>query len=149
MKEILINTIFNENPTAYANEGENIVHEIINLFKADNSKSYIYIVSDGSVGYEHNDKISYIILTKSIGNKTAEVIALVKNPIQLARKERYVSKEENYKAIFEKQKSYIDEITYDGVRVDEIFKSNTYHEQVQDNVIYATFKSSFVCDIIM
>ena len=40
--EILINNLYNSNPKAYANEGKNIVHEIINLFKANNGKHYIY-----------------------------------------------------------------------------------------------------------
>ena len=31
--EVLINNLYNSNPKAYANEGKNIVHEIINLFK--------------------------------------------------------------------------------------------------------------------
>lgn len=146
MKEILINTVYNENPSAYANEGKNIVHEIINLFKAENNKHYIYIVSDGTIGYEHNDKISNIFLTRSVGNKTAEIIALVRNPKQLAKKKRYLSKEENDKLIFEKQKEYIDEIVYDRkkIRVDKIFENNTYHNSIQDNVIYATFAADTV-----
>lgn len=147
MKEILINTIYNDNSTAYANEGENIVHEIINLFKAENNKHYIYIVSDGSISYEHNDKISDIFLTRSVGNKTAEIIALVKSPKQLVRKERNCSKSDNMKKMFEKQKEYIEQIRYDKkrkIRVDEIFKHNTYHNEVQENVIYATFEADIV-----
>lgn len=105
MKEILINTIYNDNSTAYANEGENIVHEIINLFKAENNKHYIYIVSDGSISYEHNDKISDIFLTRSVGNKTAEIIALVKSPKQLVRKERNCSKSDNMKKCLKNKKN--------------------------------------------
>lgn len=147
MEEILINNMYNENQKSYANEGKNIVHEIINLFKAENGKHYIYILSDGTIGYEHNDKISNIFLTRSVGNKTAEIVALVKNPRQLAQKAPKISKEENRKALCKKQEEYINKITYDKkrkIKINEIFKNNTYHEKEEKDVIYATFEADIV-----
>lgn len=112
MKEILINNIYNENPGAYANEGTNIVHEIINLFKAENGKHYIYIVSDGTIGCKHNDNITDILLTRSVGDKTVEIIAWVKNPIQLVRQIKGKNKYENRKELCKQQMKYIDNIRY-------------------------------------
>ena len=147
MEEILINNMYNENQKSYANEGKNIVHEIINLFKAENGKHYIYILGDGTIAAEHNDKISNIFLTRSVGNKTAEIVALVKKPIQLAKKDSKLSKEENRIALYKKQEEYIDKIMYDKkrkIKIDEIFKNNTYHKKQEKNVIYATFEAEIV-----
>lgn len=148
MKEILINNIYNENPGAYANEGTNIVHEIINLFKAENGKHYIYIVSDGTIGCEHNDNISDILLTRSVGDKTVEIIAWVKNPIQLVKQVKGKNKHENRKELCKQQIKYIDNIRYgkDKIRIDDIFKysDNTYHGEKEKNVIYATFEANEV-----
>ena len=149
MKEILINNMYNENPKAYANEGKNIVHEIINLFKAENGKHYIYIVSDGTIGYEHNDNISDILLTRSVGNKTVEVIAWVKNPRQLVKQSNNKNKRENLEALYKEQMNYIDNIRYDKtrkIRIDEIFRmnNNTYHGKEEKDVIYATFEADEV-----
>ena len=138
--EVLINNLYNSNPKAYANEGKNIVHEIINLFKANNGKHYIYIVKDGIIAEKHNDRISDILLTRSIGNKMIEIIAWVKDPKQLIKKEKNIN-------LYEKQDEYIDEMQYDvnyKVRIDKIFEKNTYKGEKETKAIYATFSANEV-----
>ena len=45
-KEILLNRMYSGD---YLTTGNNIGHEVINLFRCDNGKNYIYVLSDGSV----------------------------------------------------------------------------------------------------
>ena len=146
MKEILINSMYNDNKGAYANEEKNIVHEIINLFKTDNGNYYIYIVSDGMINANHNDCVSDIILTRNTGDKTAEIVAWVKNPIQIAKCKKNLKKEQNKLIILEEQSKYLDEIKYGGVSISEIFKGNTYRGKLESekNMIYATYKAKEV-----
>ncbi len=146
MKQILINSMYNYNKGAYANEEKNIVHEIINLFKADDDNFYIYIVSDGRIGSNHNDCVSDIVLVRNVGNKTVEVIAWVKNPIQLAKCKKNLKKEENKSNIIKEQSKYIDKMEYDNVCVTKIFRDNKYKgkKENENDVIYATFKAKQV-----
>ncbi len=71
-KEILINKMYSGN---YLTTGNNIGHEVINLFRCDNGKNYIYVLSDGSVAREHNDKVEALLLVRWIGNRTMEILA--------------------------------------------------------------------------
>lgn len=50
-------------------------HEIINIFKADNEKHYIYVNPYGHVGNEHEDKIGTILLARHVNNSRIEIIA--------------------------------------------------------------------------
>lgn len=140
---ILINKMFNSNEKAYANEGENIVHEIINLFKANNGKHYIYIVKDGHINKKYDDKISDILLTRKSRTYTYEIIAWVKNPKQIIR--NWDNKK--IKDIYNTQlKKYVDEIRYDvnyKVSLNEIFGNNIYNGKSESNadIMYATFEA--------
>lgn len=55
-KVIVINRIFSGD---FLSQGENLGHEIVNIFKSDpikeehNGKYYIYLMSDGNIPYEH------------------------------------------------------------------------------------------------
>ena len=42
----------------------NIGHEVINLFKADNGNNYIYVNKDGRINPKYNNSISAVILTR-------------------------------------------------------------------------------------
>lgn len=76
MKEEYI--LFNKmNTGSYDNE--NIGHEIINYFKADNGYEYIYILPYGGIGYHQTDKIKHILLTGSLSNGRIEIIAKIPN----------------------------------------------------------------------
>lgn len=67
MKEILFNRMYKGE---YAKEG----HEVINLFKADDDKNYVYINRTGKLGAGHNE-IENILLVQGINYKTLEIIA--------------------------------------------------------------------------
>lgn len=47
----------------------NIGHEIINCFKADDGKQYLYITPTGGISSELNNKISYIIFVEKLAKE--------------------------------------------------------------------------------
>ena len=67
---ILINTMYTGNYT-----NENIGHEIINLYKADNTKNYIYISPYGKIHNDRYDKLKTILLARPAGRNRLEIIA--------------------------------------------------------------------------
>ena len=99
--------------------GDNIGHEIINLFKADDGNNYIYLCKDGK--YTREDLPKYVIQVRHHCTRTLEVISI-------AEIESKITKQE------------IDNIKYGGVSIVDIFKEN--EEQGTDT--YITFKATNV-----
>ena len=99
--------------------GDNIGHEIINLFKADDNNNYIYLCKDGK--YTRKDLPKYVIQVRHHCTRTLEVISI-------AEIESKITKQE------------IDNIKYGGVSIVDIFKEN--EEQGTDT--YITFKATNV-----
>ncbi len=54
MSEILINQLF---AGSYLQEGTNIGHEIINIFRDDNDENYLFITPYGNVNGHDVDKV--------------------------------------------------------------------------------------------
>ncbi len=54
---------------------ENIGHEVINLFKSDNGKYYLYLNSLGSFHRDWKGRIKYMLMVRQ-GVKMMEVIGL-------------------------------------------------------------------------
>ena len=81
MKYSLINSFAG----SYLNEGANIGHEVINLFKDDNGQNYLYITPGGKVDSSHSVK-SVIFVRNIEGKTTVEVIAKAEKlcPIDVA-----------------------------------------------------------------
>ena len=99
--------------------GDNIGHENINLFKADDGNNYIYLCKDGK--YTRKDLPKYVIQVRHHCTRTLEVISI-------AEIESKITKQE------------IDNIKYGGVSIVDIFKEN--EEQGTDT--YITFKATNV-----
>lgn len=111
---IIINHMFTGN---YLND--NIGHEIINLFKADDNENYIYLCKDGE--YTKKDMPEYIIQVRRPHNttRTLEIINIAKGIEYTEKKEK--------------------EIQYGGIPVNRIF---CYNESQQNKNI--TFKAKSV-----
>lgn len=63
-REIIINKMY---VGAYLSEGDNIGHEIINLYKADDGKNYIYLNSQGTIELSHGEnRITVLLVRKFI-----------------------------------------------------------------------------------
>ena len=88
----------------------NIGHEVINLFKDDNSSNYIYINPYGQLDKKHNE-IESILLVRGINATTVEIIAKAVGLIPILN--NALPRDTANKI----QKDYIREnkVTYDGV----------------------------------
>ncbi len=119
-KEILINQLF---AGKYLKEGENIGHEVINLFKDDDGHNNLFITPSGYVK-DHN--VEHILFVRLVTRRTVEVVGLAKNP-------HFISKEE------------MDQIKYAGVSLIEIFKNNTFHgeAEVDPSINHVTFRAEY------
>ncbi len=121
--EILINKLF---AGAYLDEGENIGHEVINLFRADDGQNYLYITPSGAVDLSAHP-ISDVIFVRNLeGKTTVEVIARATGltPVDT---------------------SSAGEITYAGVQLSRIFRDNIYHGSEEDlATTVASFRASEV-----
>lgn len=100
--EILINQLF---AGKYLNEGENIGHEVINLFKDDEGHHNLFVTPHGNVkGYN----LQYILFVRNVSaRRTVEIVGV-------AKEIEYISTEET--------KS----VRYAGVSLDHIFAGNIY-----------------------
>lgn len=113
----------------------NIGHEIINYFKANDGNVYIYISPYGSMSKEYDNKIETILLTSALSNHKIEIIAKIDNPKQeILFKKNKKTQEGVHKEQVEKYKN----VLYGGKRLDEIFINNYNNEKA----IYITFKAN-------
>lgn len=123
-------------------KNNNIGHEIINLFKADNGKNYIYVLPLGTIGKGHKDRIKTILLARFINKKTCEILAkaTVLNQIDMtfdSKKASVKQKEDiqNY------QNEYIktNGVEYGGVLLNKFFEGNE-----DSTYIHLTFEAKNV-----
>ena len=119
MKTILLNKMYSGN---YLETDGNIGHEVINLFKCDNGRNYIYLLSDGVMPANRNDTIGAVLLVRWIRNGMYEILAKAEDLDQVAhqRKDR--------EALHKEQVAYLEkhDVFYGGVRLDGILKDNEY-----------------------
>lgn len=101
-KEILINQLYAGD---YLKEGENIGHEVINLFKDDAGNNNLFITPSG---YVKNHDLEAVIFVRNVSERrTVEIIGVAKE-------------------LYPPTDCEISESKYAGVTLEEIFKSNTY-----------------------
>ena len=106
MGEILLNQLF---AGEYLQEGSNIGHEIINLFRDDNNKNYLFVTPGGSVNSD--DVESVVFLQNLEARETMEVIMKASGVSKI-------------------NPSDIQNISYAGVKIVDIFKKNLYHGEI-------------------
>lgn len=117
------------------NDGNNIGHEIINFFKADDGNNYIYITPYGKSKYTEN--IKYILLTDAQKNNKYNIIAKVQvkengSKIKRCRSSKNIFKEPYKDAHREQALKY----KYGKHFLYDIYKNNLNN----DNAIYVTFQ---------
>lgn len=124
---ILLNKMFTG---GYLQENENIGHEAINLFEADDSNVYLYLNSMGTVDFKRLKKNTSMLMVKKVTReKKLEVIALVKN-LEVVEGATY----KNIRKATEKQSF----IKYGGVSAAKIMENNRLPGRDGANII-ATF----------
>ena len=118
------------------NEGNNIGHEIINFFKADDKEKYIYITPYGKFNLTYKNEIEYILLTDATIGGKYNIIAKAKvdkcEIFENKNKFQYILRDE-YKETHNNQAK---NKKYGGKRLYDIYKDNIGN----DEAIYATFK---------
>lgn len=122
---------------------ENIGHEVINIFKSDNGKHYLYLNSLGSFHRDWKGRIKYMLMVRQ-GVKMMEVIGLatglkdVYKP-ELAEKASALktglkNAEKKYcqPTLKDDQDAFIDtnKIKYGGVSLNKIFSGNRFQQDV-------------------
>jgi len=114
-KEILLNLMFRGKFLQ-----DNIGHEIINMFPADDGKYYIYVNPYGTFHKSHSGKIETILLGRYAGDNCIEIIA------KAEELEEIVKVDGDDKTIRCEQEKYCENnhICYGGKRIIQIFNVN-------------------------
>lgn len=104
---------------------DNIGHEVINLFRDDEGRNYIYVNHDGTINPKYNDRVKAILLVKHVEKGVLEVIA------KAEELEQVLYKSGNIEIDSKNQIEYIknNKIRYGGAYVYEIHK-NTIGEKI-------------------
>ena len=73
MKNLVINNVF---VGGYGHNKGNLPHEMINFFRADKGKFYIYITPYGTLDAKYSaSEIEGILFVRSVGDSMVEVLA--------------------------------------------------------------------------
>lgn len=114
----------------------NLGHEVINMFAADNGNHYLYLNAKGN--FDKKRKIGYMLLVKYVGNHKVEVLAMAKNLEMASGADASMPQNlsEEKKEIFDGQREFIlnEKITYGGVPLLHIFNG------AEQQNIFVTFK---------
>ena len=116
----------------------NLGHEVINMFQADNGKHYLYLNAYGNFGKDHLGQIGYMLLVKYHSEGLLEVIGKAEGLTDVDGADAKLS--QDYKSlnpnISQIQNEYIERenITYGGVPIRKIF-----NDAEQQN-IFITYK---------
>ncbi|KUO64789.1 MAG: hypothetical protein APF84_02755 [Gracilibacter sp. BRH_c7a] len=130
-REIIINKMY---VGAYLSEGDNIGHEIINLYKADDGKNYIYLNSQGTIELSHGENRITILLVRKFASKTYKVLAKAEGVTILDFADSKLPREERYKG------QVALGLTYGGISLVDLFNENSYHGSLQEEKnAYTTF----------
>ena len=127
MNTIILNRMY---AGSYLDEGENIGHEVINLFKDDNGSNYIYINPYGTINQKSSDSVDAVLLVKHVEKGVLEVVAKAENLQQVYYKKNNPEEEISDQNEFIKRH----QITYGNVLLSEIYENG-------DNEILITFKT--------
>ena len=130
-REIIINKMY---VGAYLSEGDNIGHEIINLYKADDGKNYIYLNSQGTIELSHGENRITVLLVRKFASKTYKVLAKAEGVTILDFADSKLPREERYKG------QVALGLTYGGISLIDLFNENSYHGSLQEEKnAYTTF----------
>lgn len=132
---IIINRMFSG---GYLNES--LGHEIINLFKADNGRHYIYVNPYGTINEDAKDAHK-VLLVRAISKHCFEILACASELKLLLSDELFVcGRKRGAKEELKRQSEMIEaqNITYGSVLLNELFES----ENDSPNAAYITFETS-------
>ena len=104
---------------------ENIGHEVINLFKADDGSNYIYVNEKGRVNVDDYGDFKAVLLVKRVESGVLEVVAKAEDLELIYEKKKGKDDETRYRAEVEAENEKIEDeqITYGGVLLTDIYKN--------------------------
>lgn len=121
--EILVNQLF---AGSYLDEGTNIGHEVINLFKADDGKNYLYITPSGTIDTSVHPVKSVLFVRNVKGKTTVEVVAKAEGLVSASEIDILP-----------------ENIKYAGASIAQIFSNNVYHDKTDPGISF-TFRAEKV-----
>ena len=130
-REIILNKMY---VGGYLSEGTNIGHEIINLYKADDGKNYIYLNSQGTIELSHGENSLTILLVRKFASKIYKVLAKAEGITILDFADNKLSRKERYEG------QVALGLTYGGVSLVDLFNENSYRGSLEEEKnAYTTF----------
>ena len=130
-REIIINKMY---VGGYLSEGDNIGHEIINLYKADDGKNYIYLNSQGTIELSHGENSITVLLVRKFASKIYKVLAKAEGITILDFADSKLPRKERYKG------QVALGLTYGGVSLVDLFNGNSYRGSLEEEKnAYTTF----------
>lgn len=118
---------------------ENLGHEIINMYAADNGNHYLYLNATGNFEKKHAGRINTMLLTKSYKQNVVEVIGLATGLEDVPGANQSLDKElkKTKENIRKDQENYINEedINYGGASILQIFSD------AEQQSIFITYKA--------
>ena len=105
----------------------NIGHEIINMFRADNGRYYVYLNSTGDFARDKQGKVEYVLLTRNCP---------IPNTVQIIGKAKVIKEIfDPFIPLDQKKDPQIKGISYGGADIVSLFNANT-----KDQNIYVTYE---------
>lgn len=130
-REIIINKMY---VGGYLSEGDNIGHEIINLYKADDGKNYIYLNSQGTIELSRGENSITVLLVRKFASKIYKVLAKAEGITILDFADSKLPRKERYKG------QVALGLTYGGVSLVDLFNENSFRGSLEEEKnAYTTF----------
>lgn len=121
----------------------NLGHEVINMFQADNGGNYIYLNSTGDFVNAHKGQVRYMLFVKYYGIGEVEVIGMATGLRDIYDADKKFAEKYNgvNQKIFEAQQVFAESeggITYGGAPIFKIFG------QSEQQSVFITYKAQKV-----
>ena len=130
-REIIINKMY---VGGYLLEGDNIGHEIINLYNADDGKNYIYLNSQGTIELSHGSNRITVLMVRKFASKIYKILAKAEGITILDFANSKLPRKERYKG------QVALGLAYGGVSLVDLFNENSFRGSLEDEKnAYATF----------
>ncbi|HFI0271140.1 TPA: PD-(D/E)XK nuclease family protein [Streptococcus suis] len=130
-REIILNKMY---VGGYLSEGTNIGHEIINLYKADDGKNYIYLNSQGTIELSHGENSLTVLLVRKFASKIYKVLAKAEGITILDFADNKLSRKKRYEG------QVALGLTYGGVSLVDLFNENSFRGSLDNEKnAYTTF----------
>ncbi len=137
LREVIINKMY---VGAYLKESDNIGHEIINLYRADDGKNYIYLNSQGSLCFSHKKYEITVLLVRRYSKGVFKLLAKAEGIQILDCANRRLDRATRYRLQEERK------VSYGGVELVNLFNDNVFRGNPR---AYENVSTTFVADRIL